>query len=191
MRIRYDVLAGTWGQPERILAADKTGRSINEPRASPDGRFLLFCMAHHGAFPVLQADCDLYLMDLTKGGEFPYRPLTHANSTEADSWHCWSSNSRWVVFSSKRGTGLFARPQICYIDQEGNDHKPFVLPQQDPLFYDTFLKTYNMPELVRGPVTVAEESLAQAILPAVTVGGTETSPAATDGEDRDSASAAP
>lgn len=166
MRIRYDVERGTWGPLESVLTAAKTGRSINEPRVSPDGRWLLFCMTDRGAFPVLRADSDLYLMNLAKGAEFPYRPLTRANSTESDSWHCWSSNSRWIVFSSKRGTGLFARPQICYVDSEGREHKPFVLPQQDPRFYDSYLKTYNVPELVRGPVRVAEESLVQAILAA-------------------------
>jgi len=30
--------------------------------------------------------------------------------------------------------------------------KPFVMPQKDPEFYDTFLKNYNIPELVTGPV---------------------------------------
>ena len=168
MRIRYDVDTNAWGPLQGVLTAEQTGLSISEPRISPDGRFLLFCMADHGAFPVLQADCDLYLMDLTKGDRFPFRPLAKANSPSADSWHCWSSNSRWIVFSSKRGNGLFARPQFCYIDQEGNEHKPFVLPQQDPLFYDSYLKTYNVPELLRGPVRVKEEQLVQAILSTAT-----------------------
>ncbi len=169
MRIRYDVDTNVWGPLQGVLTAEQTGLSISEPRISPDGRFLLFCMADHGAFPVLQADCDLYLMDLTQGDRFPFRPLAKANSPSADSWHCWSSNSRWIVFSSKRGNGLFARPQFCYIDQEGNEHKPFVLPQQDPLFYDSYLKTYNVPELLCGPVRVKEEQLVQAILSTATV----------------------
>ncbi|MCY2990008.1 MAG: hypothetical protein NTY19_19365 [Planctomycetota bacterium] len=162
-RIHYEVQTDVWGQPEEVLTAAETGQSISEPRISPDGRFLLFCMSHHGAFPVLAADSDLYLLELSKTGKDAFRPLKNANSPEADSWHCWSSNSRWIVFSSKRGNGLFARPHFCYIDREGNDHKPFVLPQQNALFYDTYLKTYNVPELVRGPVTATEEELAQLI----------------------------
>jgi len=163
MRIRYDVETHTWGERELVLNAEKTGLSISEPRVSPDGRFVLFCMARYGAFPVLRPSSDLYLADLRKNDEYNCRPLTNANSSRAESWHSWSSNSRWIVFSSKRGNGLFARPYICYIDDEGKAHKPFLLPQKDPLHYDTCLKTYNVPELVRGPVTVREDELVRAI----------------------------
>jgi hypothetical protein len=163
MRICYDIETDTWGEPETVLAAEKTGLSVSEPRVSPDGRFVLFCMAPYGSFPVLQAGSDLYLLQWKNNGEHDCRPLQSANSSEADSWHSWSSNSRWIVFSSKRGNGLFARPYICYVDDQGNDHKPFLLPQKAPRFYDTYLKTYNMPELVRGPVTVREDELVRAI----------------------------
>ncbi len=164
VRIGYDAETDTWGSPETVLTAAKTGLSISEPRASPDGRFVLFCMAPYGNFPVLSADSDLYLLDLSKAGEAAYRPLKNANSPQSESWHAWSSNSRWVVFSSKRGTGLFARPYLCYIDRDGKDHKPFLLPQEDPLFYDTCLTTYNVPELLSGPITVGEKELARAVL---------------------------
>jgi len=98
-------------------------------------------------------------MDLKTG---IYRRL-ECNSDQSDSWHCWSSNSRWIVFSSKRDNGLLARPYFSYFDPEGREHKPFVLPQKDPTFYDTWLKTYNVPELVSGPVTIPQEELLRAI----------------------------
>ena len=90
-----------------------------------------------------------------------YRRLD-INSPQAESWHCWSGNSRWVVFSSKRLDGLFARPHFSYVDQTGQLHKPFLLPQEDPAFYDTCLNTYNVPELVREPVRVPPAELSQA-----------------------------
>ncbi len=164
MRIRYDIKADSWGEPEAVLSAQEAGLSVSEPRVSPDGRFVLCCTAPYGSFPVLQAESDLHMIELKKDGPNRHRPLENANSSEADSWHSWSSNSRWIVFSSKRGNGLFARPYICYVDGEGNDSKPFLLPQKDPCFYDTCLKTYNVPELVRGAVTVSEDDLASAIL---------------------------
>ena len=47
-------------------------------------------------------------------------------------------------------------PQVCsscqYYDAEGEAHKAFVLPQKDPAFYDTFLDTYNVIELVKSRV---------------------------------------
>jgi Tol biopolymer transport system component len=159
MCVRFDAEKGVFSQPETVLAAEDTGLSITEPRTSPDGRYLLFCMSDYGGFPIHQSSCDLYLMDLKTG---IYRRL-ECNSDQSDSWHCWSSNSRWIVFSSKRDNGLLARPYFSYFDPEGREHKPFVLPQKDPTFYDTWLKTYNVPELVSGPVTIPQEELLRAI----------------------------
>ena len=153
MRIHYDLATNSWGKPEVLLAAAETGQSIVQPRASPDGRFLLFCMCDHGAFPAFRAESDLYLMDVTNRS---YRRL-EANSPRSESWHTWSSNSRWIVFASRRDNGLVAWPYFCYVDEAGQDHKPFLLPQQDPRFYDTRLKTYNLPELITGPIAVSEQ----------------------------------
>ena len=160
MRVAYIASNNTFGNPEVVLSSDQTGKSILEPRASPDGRYLLVCMTDYGPFPIYQAGSDLYLLDLKEGRN---RRL-ECNSNSTDSWHCWSSNSRWFVFSSKRDNGLLARPYFCYFDAAGHEHKPFVLPQKDPTFYDTWLKTYNVPELVTGPVTISQEALAQAVL---------------------------
>lgn len=56
------------------------------------------------------------------------------NSEQSESWHCWTSNGRWIVFSSKRLDGLFARPFFSYVDERGEFHKPFVLPKRIPAF---------------------------------------------------------
>ena len=159
MCVRFDAEKGTFSQPETVLATMNTGLSITEPRTSPDGRHLLFCMSDYGGFPIHQSSCDLYLMDLKTR---KYRRL-ECNSDKSDSWHCWSSNSRWIVFSSKRDNGLLARPYFSYIDSEGLEHKPFVLPQKDPAFYDTWMNTFNVPELVTGPVTVPQKELLRAV----------------------------
>jgi hypothetical protein len=159
MSVQYDIKRDRWGQPKTVLSASDTGMSITEPRASPDGRYLLFCMADYGTFPVYRPSSDLYLMDLKSG---KYRRL-ECNSNQSESWHCWSSNSRWIVFSSKRDNGLLARPYFSYVDSQGREHKPFVLPQKDPTFYDTWLKTYNVPELISQAVVVPQEELVEAI----------------------------
>ncbi|MBM3837502.1 MAG: hypothetical protein FJ398_05995 [Verrucomicrobia bacterium] len=97
-----------------------------------------------------------------------YRRLD-INSDQADSWHSWSSNSRWIVFSSKRRDGLFARPYFSYVDERGTFHKPFLLPQKDPAFYDSFIKTFNLPEFIRAPIRVTPAELARAIVAPRTV----------------------
>lgn len=159
MRIRYEADSQDWGSPEPVLLAKDTGRSILEPRISPDGRWLLFCMCDYGAFPVYQASSDLYLMDLSTRR---YRRLD-VNSPRSESWHSWSSNSRWIVFASKRRDGIFARLYFSFVDEEGRAHKPVLLPQKDPTFYDRFLKTYNAPELTPTPVPATARAIVDAV----------------------------
>ena len=160
MRISFDLATGAWGQPETLVSAADTGLSAAQPRVSPDGRWLLFCLAKYGHFPVYQPSSDLYLMDL----ETRRMRKLEINSDESDSWHCWSSNGRWVVFSSKRGNGLFARPYFTHVDDHGQFAKPFVLPQEDPTFYESCIHTFNVPELVQGPITIPGGELARAVL---------------------------
>jgi len=159
MRASYDIETDTWGPAQTVLSATETGLSILLPRVSPDGRFLLFCMSEYGCFPVYQPTSDLYLMDLTTG---QYHKAT-ANSEYTESWHSWSSNSRWIVFSSKRQGGLFTRPYISYVDETGRTHKPFVLPQERPSYYDSCCQLYSVPELVTGPVTVQSQALVRSL----------------------------
>ena len=158
MRISYDEASGRWGVPETILSAQAVQGSILEPRPSPDGRWVLVTVCNYGNFPIYQQSSDLYLVD-------PVSRISRrleCNSDRCDSFHSWSSNSRWIVFSSKRHDGVFARPHFAYLDEVGCARPAFVMPQQDPAFYDSCLRTYNAPELVRGKITVSARELAHA-----------------------------
>ncbi len=159
MRIRYDVATDVWGEPEMVLSASQTGMSNLLPRISPDGRYLLFCMCSYGSFPPFSPTSDLYMMDLASG---EYRSLD-INSPFSESWHSWSSNSRWIVFSSKRQTSPLTRCYISFVDETGKAHKAFLVPQSDPEYYDSLLKTVSLPELVTGPVPVTAEDLVRAV----------------------------
>jgi hypothetical protein len=158
MRIRYDIEADRWGGPEMVLSSRKTGLSVLMPRISPDGRFLLCCTCPHGSFPAFCPESDLYMMDVATGD---YRRLD-INSQSSESWHSWSSNGRWIAFSSKRLMSPFTRCYLSFVDENGNVHKPFVLPQSDPEFYDSFLMTVSVPELITGPIPVSRAALSQA-----------------------------
>jgi hypothetical protein len=157
-RITYDIETDQWGKAETVLAADQTGLSILLPRISPDGRFLLFCMCRYGCFPIYQPSSDLYLMDLNTG---QYRKLD-INSEYSESWHSWSSNSRWIAFSSKRQGGALTRTYLSYVDETGQAYKPFVLPQKDPAYYDSLLETFSVPELIKSSIKVNKSLLARA-----------------------------
>ncbi|MCK4374750.1 MAG: PD40 domain-containing protein, partial [Candidatus Brocadiae bacterium] len=159
MRIPYDVETDSWGEPETVLSAQDLGLSIAQPRPSPDGRFLAFTATEHGSFPTLEPRADIHLMDLESGDHHRLA----SNSDRCESWHSWSSNSRWLVFSSKRDDGLFIRPYFTHIDRHGKASKPFVLPQKDPHFYDTYIRIYQLPEFVKEPVRVTGERLGRVI----------------------------
>ncbi|MFH1715918.1 MAG: hypothetical protein ABIF19_01085 [Planctomycetota bacterium] len=165
VRAGYDIDRDQWGPLESVLSAEDTGLSILLPRISPDGRSLLFCMCDYGCFPVYRHSSDLYMMDLEAAkqtGDFAYKRLD-INSSESESWHCWSSNSRWIAFSSKRGSGVFTRIYIAYVDKDGKVHKPIRLPQEDPKYYESCLWTYSVPELVTEPVQTTREKLGRVV----------------------------
>ena len=131
-----------FGEAELVFDESKEGKSISFPRISPDGRYLIMTMQDYGCFPVWHKETDLFSLNI----ETREAKRLDLNSDFTDSYHSWSSNGRWLVFSSKRGDGLTARPYISYMDAEGESGKPFILPQKDPGFYDRFLKSFNVPE---------------------------------------------
>ncbi len=165
VRISYDLATDTWGKIETVISADETGKSVLMPRISPDGRWLLFCMSGYGDWAGFQPDTDLYVTDLKaaeKTGHYQYRRLD-INSDQADYWKSFSTNSRWIVFSTKRDDGMFTRVYFSYVDEEGRFHKPFILPQKDPVFYDSYMNVYSLPELATGPVPITGERLARLV----------------------------
>jgi dipeptidyl aminopeptidase/acylaminoacyl peptidase len=165
VRISYDLESDRWGELETVLSANDTNFSILLPRISPDGRWLLFCMCNYGCFPVHQRSSDLYMTDLREAeqtGQYNYRRLD-INSNDSESWHSWSSNSRWIAFSSKRQSGVFTRIYLAYVDEKGEVHKPILLPQKDPAYYDSCLWTFSVPELVIEPVRVRKEKIGRAV----------------------------
>jgi len=74
------------------------------------------------------------------------------NSDDTESYHSWSSNSRWFIFSSRRIDGLYTRPFIAYMDENGKAGKPFLLPQKDTEYYDRLLFSFNIPEFINARV---------------------------------------
>ena len=149
-----------FGPRELVFNADTVGMSATLPRISPDGRFLLFTMAKYGVFHIWHHDADLWMIDLKAKKA---RPAFELNSRDTESYHSWSSNGRWVVFSSRRNDGNYTRPFIAHIDKDGKGTKPFELPCADPDYHRQFLKSYNIPEFMRGPVTIKPQDFADVL----------------------------
>lgn len=159
LRIGYDPETDAWGEPEVLVDGETRGRSYVFPRASPDGRYLLYTHTTYGCFPIHQPGSDLGLLDLATGQEVPLS----INSDRQDTWHSWSTNGRWFIFSSKRADGLFTKEYLSYFDADGHAHRPLLLPQRDPEFYDRFWYSYNTPELVAEPLQVNAGQLGRAV----------------------------
>ncbi len=160
MRIAFDPEKSTFGKLDTILAVSGQGKSISFPRISPDGRYLMFCMADYGNFTIWHPETDLFLLELSTGTVS--KPGINSDMTE--SFHNWSSSGRWIVFSSRRGDGLYTRPYFSYFDASGTAHKPFILPQKDPDFYFNFMKSYNLPELVTSAVELNPRKLEKIVV---------------------------
>lgn len=141
---------------DTLYNADLSGRSVSFPRVSPDGKYLMYTLSGYGNFSIWHKDADLCMADLSTGETIP---LDILNSDDVESYHSWSSNSRWVIFSSRRIDGLYTRPYIAYIDKNGKACKPFLLPQKDSGFYDRFMMSYNIPEFITGKVKVGGRRL--------------------------------
>lgn len=160
-RISFDPEKRTFGTTvDTLYQAETEKKSILFPRVSPDGQFLLCTTTDYGTFPIWHKDADLQLFDLRTGTPLP---TTALNSSDTESYHSWSSNSRWVVFSSRRLDGLYTRLFIAHIDQEGILSKPFLLPQQSPDFNTYLTKSYNIPEFIKGKIKVDSYVLASKI----------------------------
>ena len=159
MSIPFDEQTRTFGEPDVEVKCDYAS-SITLPRVSPDGRYVLFTMGDFGQFHIWHKSSDLYVKDLQTGA---VRPLSAANSADVDSYHTWSSNGRWIVFSSRRDDGSYTRPYIAYFDKDGRDHKAFLLPQEDPEHNLYLMKSYNVPELTRDAVRTTPEALREVI----------------------------
>jgi hypothetical protein len=160
MRIAYDTGAGKWGSPETVKAYSELGLSCAFPRVSPCGKYVLHILCEWSTYPIHQKTSDMYLLDLASKR---HKRLDAVCSDRAESCPRWSSNGRWFVFLSNRRDAMSALPYIAYFDERGEAHKAFVLPQKDPAFFDTFIDTYNVIELVKSRVNVDTFKLAQAM----------------------------
>lgn len=148
--ISFDKDTETFGdQVDTLINASAAGKSVTLPRPSYDGRWILYSYADFGCFPINHKESDLWLMDLQDGST---HPLERANSSYTESFHNWSSDSHWILFSSRRGDSLYSCVYLAEIDEDGNASKAFLLPQKDPAFYHKTLFTFNVPDFTKDKV---------------------------------------
>lgn len=151
-RISFDETNCCFGtNVDTLVHASAKGRSVSFPRPSPNGKYLIYTLSNHGQFSIWHPEADLYLLDLASNES---RPMTTINSDNVESYHSWTSNGKWIVFSSRRENGLYTQPYFSHIDDNGNASKPFLLPQEKPQYYNETLKSFNIPEFITAPTDI-------------------------------------
>ena len=127
---------GKGGTAEPLAGASHNGMSNYFPKYSPDGKWIVFCQAK--AFMLLQPDSQLYMIPAAGGSA---RRL-QCNTSRMNSWHSWSPNSKWLVFSSKANSP-FTQLFLTHIDPDGNSTPPVLLSH-----FTSADRAANIPEFV-------------------------------------------
>ena len=159
IRVPFNSANGTLGEKiDTIYSPSQNGGSVSFPRISPDGRFLMFTKADCATFPIQHVEADLKMIDLNT---MRFVNTDILNSNCSDSYHSWSSNGRWIVFSSRRVDGKYTRLFFSHCDSKGKFTKPFMLPQKNPEQNGELLYAYNIPEFIKSPVVFSREKAAE------------------------------
>ena len=144
-QIQYDLYRipfnnGKGGKAERIVGASENGMSNNFPKVSPDGKWIVWVQNKNGL--LMRPDSKLYIVP-SGGGEA--RPL-RSNLKTMNSWHSFSPNGRWLVFSSKTPTH-YTRLYLTHLDEGGNSSP--AIPIDNPTDAN---RAVNIPEFLNvGP----------------------------------------
>ncbi len=131
---------GRGGKAEPIPGASENGSSNYFAKFSPDGKWIVFCRAN--SFMLNQPDSKLYITPAEGGTAHKMRCNSDIGM---NSWHSWSPNGRWLVFSSKRN-GPYTQLWLTHIDEQGNDSPPVVLES-----FTSGERAANIPEFVNMP----------------------------------------
>ncbi|HPT28421.1 MAG TPA: tetratricopeptide repeat protein [Bryobacteraceae bacterium] len=140
-QIRYDIYRipfneGRGGTPEPLRGASQNGMSNSFPRVSPDGKWVVFVQAKNGQ--LMRPDGQLYIVPAGGGAA----RLMRANTARMNSWHSFSPNARWMVFSSK-SESPYTQMFLTHIDEKGND-SPAILIEDSTAAN----RAVNIPEFV-------------------------------------------
>lgn len=131
-----DFNEGKGGNALPLKGASNNGLSNYFPKVSPDGKWIVFTQAE--SFMLLMPDSKMYIMP-TEGGK---PRLMNCNLPNMNSWHSWSPNGKWLVFSSKIN-GPYTQLWLTHIDENGKDSPPVLL---ENFSFDNL--ACNIPEFV-------------------------------------------
>lgn len=144
VQIQYDLYRmpfneGRGGKPEPIAGASGNGTSNTFPKVSPDGKWIVFVRCRNGQ--LLRPDSELWIVPAQGGTARRMR----CNTPRMNSWHSFSPNGRWMVFSSKANTP-YTQMFLTHLDEQGNDSPAILIPDSTAAN-----RAVNLPEFVNVP----------------------------------------
>jgi hypothetical protein len=127
---------GGGGVAEPLEGASHNGMSNYFARYSPDGKWIVYTRSRSGI--MLQPDSELWIVPAGGGAARRMK----CNRIFFNSWHSWSSNGRWLLFSSKVNSP-YTEIFLAHVDEDGEDTPPVLLSRfNDPGY------AANVPEFV-------------------------------------------
>jgi Flp pilus assembly protein TadD len=119
-QVQYDLYwvpfnDGKGGRPTPIAGASHNGMSNSFPKVSPDGRWIVWVKCRNAQ--LMRPDSQLYIVPAPSGGA---TRRMRCNTSLMNSWHSFSPNGCWLVFSSK-SRSPYTQMYLTHIDEQGND----------------------------------------------------------------------
>ena len=144
LQIQYDLYriafdGGRGGTPEPVAGASRNGMSNTFPKVSPDGKWIVFVECRNGQ--LMRPDSQLYIVPAAGGQARRMR----CNTARMNSWHSFSPNGRWLVFSSK-ARSPYTQMYLTHIDADGADSPPILIDNSTAAN-----RAVNLPEFVNIP----------------------------------------
>jgi hypothetical protein len=112
---------GKGGDPIPIKNASFNNQHQYFPRYAPNGKWISFCRGDAQKGVYARKSSDIYLLSADEN------TVTRLNlnvDNTMDSWHDWSSDSHWLLFSSNREKNSLTALYLVYIDDNGKDYPP-------------------------------------------------------------------
>jgi tetratricopeptide (TPR) repeat protein len=106
------------------------------PKVSPDGKWVVYVQCRNGQ--LMRPDSQLYIVPAAGG---PARRM-RCNTPLMNSWHSFSPNGRWLVFSSK-SRSPYTQMYLTHIDENGNDSPAILIDDATAAN-----RAVNLPEFV-------------------------------------------
>ena len=140
-QMRYDLYRiafnhGRGGTAEPLAGASANGMSNTFPKVSPDGKWIVYVQCRNGQ--LIRPDSQLYIVP-TAGGQ---ARRMQCNTPLMNSWHSFSPNGRWMVFSSK-SRSPYTQMYLTHIDEDGNDSPAILIDDATAAN-----RAVNLPEFV-------------------------------------------